>query len=81
MRRYAPASVETVLERLLQEPSLARGVAHHAVVPARPAETADVPAWLDPRIRSGLAASGIERLYATRRRRSRRSAPVRTSWS
>ena len=35
MRTYAPASTEAVLERLLEEPSLARGVIHHEVLPAR----------------------------------------------
>ena len=63
MRTYAPATTEAVLERLLEEPSLARGVVHHAILPPRPAEFADFPAWLDPRIRTGLAGRGIERLY------------------
>ena len=34
MRTYAPASAIDVLERLLDEPSLARGVLHHEVRPA-----------------------------------------------
>ena len=63
MRTYAPATTEAVLERLLEEPSLAHGVVHHAILPPRPAEFADFPAWLDPRIRTGLAGRGIERLY------------------
>jgi len=63
MRIYTPASVEAVLDQLLEEPSLARGVVHHEVIPARQAAYADFPGWLDPRIRSGLAARGIERLY------------------
>ena len=29
MRTYAPASTEAVLDRLLEEPSLANGVLHH----------------------------------------------------
>ena len=63
MRRYAPAGVEAVLEDLLAEPSLARGVVHHEVLPVREASYAPLPAWLDPRIRAGLASRGIEQLY------------------
>jgi DEAD/DEAH box helicase domain-containing protein len=63
MRTYAPADVSTVLARLLEEPSLARGVVHHDVVPAREASFADFPEWVDPRIRAALAGRGIERLY------------------
>ncbi len=63
MRRYAPAPVEVVLEELLAEPSLAQGVLHHEVLPARAAVTAPLPDWLDPRIRAGLASRGIERLF------------------
>ena len=63
MRTYAPASTEAVLERLLEEPSLARGVIHHEVLPAREAEFAPFPDWVDPRIRAGLASRGISELY------------------
>ena len=63
MRTYAPASTEAVLERLLEEPSLARGVIHHEVLPARDAEFAPFPDWVDPRIRAGLASRGISELY------------------
>ncbi len=63
MRTYAPLDAATVLERILQEPSLALGVVHHEIVPAREAAYADVPAWLDHRIRAGLSARGIDRLY------------------
>ena len=63
MRTYAPADASTVLDRLLEEPSLARGVVHHEVIPAREAAYADMPAWLDPRIVKGLASRGIDRLY------------------
>ncbi|HXI80719.1 MAG TPA: DEAD/DEAH box helicase, partial [Verrucomicrobiae bacterium] len=56
---------ETVLRGILDdEPSLARGVTHHAVLPAREAIWQDHPGWLDPRIRAGLASRGIDRLYA-----------------
>ena len=63
MRTYAPAGTRAVLDQLLEEPSLARGVVHHEVIEARTAEHADWPAWLDPRIRAGLAKRGIERPY------------------
>ena len=63
MRTYAPAATETVLARLLDEPSLARGVVHHEVLPPREAAYADFPERLDERIRGGLRAKGIERLY------------------
>ncbi len=64
MRTYAPADAATVLARLLDEPSLARGVVHHEVIPPREASYADMPEWLDPRIVEGLRSRGIERLYA-----------------
>ncbi len=63
MRYYAPGTVESVLATLLEEPSLARGVVHHAVLPERAPILAPVPEWLDPRLRSGLACRGVERLY------------------
>ena len=63
MRTYAPAAVEAVLGRALDEPALARGVLHHAVEPAREAVTAPFPDWLDPRIRTALAAREIDALY------------------
>src|SRR3954470_2497045 len=63
MRTYAPASARSVLDQLLEEPSLARGVVHHEVIEARVAEHGEWPVWLDPRIRSGLAGRGIERPY------------------
>ena len=63
MRTYAPAEPGAVLADLLAEPSIARGVVHHAVMPPRPAEFASFPTWLDPRIVAGLARRGIERPY------------------
>ena len=63
MRTYAPAGTRAVLDDLLTDPSLARGVVHHRVVPAREAEYAPFPDWLDPRIRAGLASRGIDALY------------------
>jgi DEAD/DEAH box helicase domain-containing protein len=63
MRTYAPATVESVIARILDEPSLARGVVHHAIEPARDAVTVPFPAWLDPRIRGALETQGINALY------------------
>jgi DEAD/DEAH box helicase domain-containing protein len=64
MRTYAPAATEVVLDRLLEEPSLARGVVHHEILEARPAVTAPFPDWLDPRIVRGLEGRGITSLYS-----------------
>ena len=64
VRTYAPAGTETVLDRLLEEPSLAAAVTHHARLPAREAITAPFPAWLDPRIVRGLEDRGITSLYS-----------------
>lgn len=64
MRTYAPADVESVLADLLAEPSMARGVVHHEVIPARPAIYAPFPSWLDERIAGGLRAREIDALYA-----------------
>ena len=83
MRTYAPASTEAVLERLLEEPSLARGVIHHEVLPAREAEFAPFPDWVDPRIRRARVArhqravhapGGRDRCRARRAGRGRRHA-------
>jgi hypothetical protein len=60
MRTYAPADTPAVLERLLEEPSLARGVVHHEVIPAREARHASMPAWLDERIGAGVSPSYVE---------------------
>ncbi len=63
MRTYAPADPAAVLAGILDEPSLARGVVHHEVIPARAAVFGDFPAWLDPRIVAGLDGRGIHRPY------------------
>src|SRR5205809_2347743 len=64
LRTYAPAGTETVLDRLLEEPSLAAAVTHHARLPAREAITAPFPAWLDGRIVRDLEDRGIPSLYS-----------------
>jgi DEAD/DEAH box helicase domain-containing protein len=63
MRYYEPARVERILEQVLAEPSLAGGVRHHALVPAREAQFVPVPDWLDRRIAAGLASRGVHGLY------------------
>jgi DEAD/DEAH box helicase domain-containing protein len=64
VRTYAPAGTETVLARLLEEPSLANAVTHHARLPEREAITAPFPQWLDARIVRGLEDRGITSLYS-----------------
>ena len=64
MRTYAPAATETVLAGLLEEPSMARGVVHHEVIPAREAQHGEWPDWLDDRIVAGLRSRGVERPYS-----------------
>ncbi|MEO8462537.1 MAG: DEAD/DEAH box helicase [Chloroflexota bacterium] len=63
MRTYAPATTDAVLARLLEDPSLASAVVHHEVLPARDAETAPFPTWLDDRISAALRTRGITSLY------------------
>jgi DEAD/DEAH box helicase domain-containing protein len=64
VRTYAPAPTLAVLERLLDEPSLARGVVHHEVIAAGDGSYVEVPEWLDRRLVEGLRGRGIERLYS-----------------
>jgi DEAD/DEAH box helicase domain-containing protein len=63
MRTYAPGTTEAVLARLLEDPSLASAVVHHAVLPPRPADVVAFPDWLDGRIVEGLRARGVDGLY------------------
>jgi DEAD/DEAH box helicase domain-containing protein len=63
MRTYAPAPTPAVLEGLLDEPSLARGVVHHERIAARTASFAPFPDWLDARIVDALHERGVEHLY------------------
>ena len=60
MRHYSPASTDTVLGTLLEEPSIARGVVHHATIASRPGRYSELPPWLDERIRTGLASRGLD---------------------
>src|SRR6184192_2401472 len=59
MRHYAPAPTDAVLADLLGEPSLARGVVHHEVIPPRAAEFLELPGWLDSRIADGLGQDTV----------------------
>ena len=63
MRLYAPSPVSEILDRLLDDPAVARAVVAHRVVPSTPARFAEVPPWVDPRIVRGLATAGQERLW------------------
>ncbi len=63
MRLYAPSPLTEVLERLLDDPVVARSVVAHRVVPAAEARFARLPDWVDPRIASGLATRGLGRLW------------------
>jgi len=63
MRLYAPSPLTEVLERLLDDPVVARSVVAHRVVPAADARFARLPDWVDPRIASGLAARGLGLLW------------------
>ena len=64
MRYYEPAGVQAVLGGLLDEPSMANGVLHHAHIPARAADFVPIPEWLDPRLRAGLERRGVTALYS-----------------
>lgn len=67
MRIHQPLEMPEALARALAEPRVARSVALHRVFPARPAETAPFPGWLDPRIVAGLGRRGIASLYGHQR--------------
>ena len=73
MRTYAPADTDAVLAGLLEEPSLARGVVHHAVLPPRDGRLRRLPGLARPADR-GRARRPRHRAgrTPTRRRRSRR---------
>jgi DEAD/DEAH box helicase domain-containing protein len=63
MRYYEPSGVQTVLDRLLADPSMSRGVSHHAHLPSSPADFVPMPEWLDPGLRAGLESRGVTALY------------------
>ena len=57
MRVYQPLGTVEALERFLAEPSVAQSVAARRVLPARAAQTAPIPSWLDGRLVAGLSVS------------------------
>jgi DEAD/DEAH box helicase domain-containing protein len=63
VRVNQPLATLDALERFLAEPEVARAVRVHRVIPARDAEHAPLPAWLDERLVQALRARGIEALY------------------
>jgi DEAD/DEAH box helicase domain-containing protein len=63
-RLYEPAPADAVLERLLAEAESRGLFVHVRRIPERAARLVEPPAWLDPRLRTALAARGIERLYS-----------------
>ena len=82
MRTYAPAETGAVLAGLLTEPSLARGVVHHAVLPARAGRSRRLPGVARPADRGRPRGRAGSRGHTpTRPRRSRRSTPGGTWWS
>src|SRR5512134_3974960 len=64
MRIYARAEVPAVVDRLLEDPVIARSVVADRTLPARPPDLRPFPDWLDERLRTGLRARGIEALYS-----------------
>ncbi|HEY7599433.1 MAG TPA: DEAD/DEAH box helicase, partial [Candidatus Limnocylindrales bacterium] len=64
MRIYAPASPTEVLERLLVDDTVAPSIVTRRLLPARPADYVDFPAWLDERLATALRGRGIEQLYS-----------------
>src|SRR3954447_17468022 len=66
MRLYQPAGTIETLERLIADPEIAQSVVAHRVLPARPAQTAPFPSWLDKRLVLALHGQGIEMLYTHR---------------
>ena len=64
MRLYAPATVDQVVDALLSQPDIAAAVVADERRPARPAEAVPLPAWLEPRLRDGLARDGLTSLYS-----------------
>ncbi len=64
MRLYAPSPVSDVLDRLLDDPVVARAVTAHRVIPATEARFAPLPGWLDPRLVRGLASAGLDQLWS-----------------
>lgn len=63
MRIHQPRSTTEVLGSLLESADIAAAVTAHRVLPARAADTAPIPGWLDGRLRGALEARGMPSLY------------------
>jgi DEAD/DEAH box helicase domain-containing protein len=63
MRIHQPMPVRQALDGLLASPDVADAVVAHRILPPRPADLVDIPAWLDPRLRSALEGRGMPALY------------------
>jgi len=63
VRIHQPLPVPQALESLLAVPEVADAVAARRILPARPADLVDIPAWLDPRLRAALERRGMPALY------------------
>lgn len=57
-------NVDQVVERMLQDPSIAGSIAAYREIPARQSSYAAFPARIDQRLLSALSARGINRLYS-----------------
>jgi DEAD/DEAH box helicase domain-containing protein len=64
MRLHQPGTAPEALERFLAQPDVAEAVAAVRVLPARAAEIAPLPDWLDERLVGALRARGIDGLYS-----------------
>ena len=64
MRTYAPATTEAVLTASSTSRRSPGASPTTRSCPPASASLARLPDWLDPRIRAGLAARGIDRLYS-----------------
>src|SRR5258708_32689725 len=53
-----------VLDALVRDPTFRAGVALDHLVPARQASYAEIPAQVPERLRAGLTARGLQRLYS-----------------
>src|SRR4051812_23026769 len=63
MRIHQPRPTADVLDRLLATPDVADAITAHRVLPARAAQLAPIPGWLDRRLRDALEARGMPALY------------------
>ena len=55
-------NLEQLVDRLKRTPAFMENVTHWETIPAKEAEYADFPEYLDPRIAPVLAGRGVHRL-------------------